>query len=100
MSSSFSFREDENWLPICLPKFNNSGFLYAHISFVAPELCLVLLVTKADGFAAASQARQQIAANIEHGELRQPLLSCLSAPHYPIEGLGVHEVRAPCPLVA
>ena len=39
VASSASFREDEAWLPICLPRFNDAGFLYAHISYVAPELC-------------------------------------------------------------
>ena len=46
VASSASFREDEAWLPICLPRFNDAGFLYAHISFVFPELCLVLLTPK------------------------------------------------------
>ena len=31
ITSSTSFREDESWLPVCLPRFNPSGFLYAHV---------------------------------------------------------------------
>lgn len=27
--------EGENWIPICLPGFNNSGFLYMYVSFFA-----------------------------------------------------------------
>lgn len=38
VGSSASFREDEAWLPICLPRFNAKGFLYAHVSFVEPRL--------------------------------------------------------------
>lgn len=26
-----AFKTAENWTPICLPKFNNTGFLHAHV---------------------------------------------------------------------
>lgn len=26
-----------SWLPICLPKFNSSGFLYTYVSFIQPD---------------------------------------------------------------
>lgn len=35
MESSTTFRSaPESWAPICLPKFNPKGFLYAHVSFL------------------------------------------------------------------
>jgi len=77
-----------------LPQFNDAGFLYAHISYVATDLCLVLLSTKADGFAEASQCRQQVAARMaQQGELRDTVLGCLARPQYSIDELGVPEVR-------
>ena len=70
VTSSAAFREDESWLPLCLPRFNPKGFLYAHVSFVAPEVCLVLLTAQADGFPQLSACRQQIAAKLQQeGEL-------------------------------
>lgn len=27
----------ENWIPICLPGFNNTGFLYMYVSFLSPS---------------------------------------------------------------
>lgn len=94
VASSTSFREDQAWLPICLPRFNASGFLYAHVSYVLPELCLVLLTPKADAFAEASDCRAAIAARLETaGELRDGLLAALHAPQYAVSELGVPEVR-------
>ena len=72
VTSSAAFREDESWLPLCLPRFNPKGFLYAHVSFVAPEVCLVLLTAQADGFPQLA-CRQQLAAKLQQeGELHSP----------------------------
>jgi vacuolar fusion protein MON1 len=30
-----SYKTSEGWVPICLPKFNPNGHLYAHISYLA-----------------------------------------------------------------
>ena len=94
VASSASFRDNEAWLPICLPRFNASGFLYAHISYVAPELCLVLLTPKADGFASCSECRTQVAQRLSTpDELRDALLYSLAQPQYALDELGVPEVR-------
>jgi len=34
MISSTSFRSVESWSPICLPKYNNRGFLYAYVCYL------------------------------------------------------------------
>ena len=65
VNSSASFREDETWLPLCLPSFNERAMLFAHISFVAPELCLVLITTTADAFAPLSLCRQQVVERLQ-----------------------------------
>ena len=41
-----SLRTSESWTPLCLPTFNASGFLYAYIVFVAPEVCMLLVTPK------------------------------------------------------
>ena len=94
VASTASFREDESWLPICLPRFNASGFLYAHVSFVAPEICLVMLTPLPDGFAALSACRGQIVARLEQqDELHTALLRYIESPQYAVDELGVPEVR-------
>ena len=78
VASSTSFREDESWLPICLPVFNANGFLYAHVSIVLPELYLVLLTPKADGFPAASECRQLVMSKLEaDAELKAGLVEAI-----------------------
>ena len=74
VTSSAAFREDESWLPLCLPRFNPKGFLYAHVSFVAPEVCLVLLTAQADGFPQLSACRQQLAAKLQQDPPQLPSL--------------------------
>jgi len=34
MITSTSFRSVESWSPICLPKYNSRGFLYAYVSYL------------------------------------------------------------------
>ena len=81
VTSSAAFREDESWLPLCLPRFNPKGFLYAHVSFVAPEVCLVLLTAQADGFPQLSACRQQLAAKLQQeGAAARALLRAVGEP--------------------
>lgn len=42
---SESFKAVENWMPICLPKFDPNGYLHTHISYLAEDCqaCLLLL---------------------------------------------------------
>ena len=94
VGSSFSFREDEAWLPLCLPRFNAAGFLYGHVSFVLPELCLVLLTPKADAFSTVAECRAQVVARLEQqNDFKASILACLGQPQYSIDQLGVPEVR-------
>ena len=94
VASSASFREDESWLPICLPRFNAAGFLYAHISFVAPELCLVLLTPKPDGFPQLSAARATVVEKLDaNAELRGAMIRAVASPQYAVDELDVPEVR-------
>uniref|UniRef100_A0AAV1TTZ5 Vacuolar fusion protein MON1 n=1 Tax=Peronospora matthiolae TaxID=2874970 RepID=A0AAV1TTZ5_9STRA len=38
-----SLAKFETWTPICLPHFNARGFLYAYVTFLTPDVCLLLL---------------------------------------------------------
>ena len=94
VNSSASFREDETWLPLCLPSFNDRAMLFAHISFVAPELCLVLITTTADAFAPLSLCRQQVVERLQEAEeLRGPLFRAIAQPQYDVEEVGAAEIR-------
>jgi hypothetical protein len=45
LESSTVFQTNESWIPICLPKFNDGGYLYAYLVFLAPNVCLLLIST-------------------------------------------------------
>lgn len=49
-SSTFRTPDSEAWIPICLPRFNNKGFLHAYISFVTEGTGVVLVSAERDAF--------------------------------------------------
>eukprot|EP01118_Nematostelium_gracile_P010715 TRINITY_DN3732_c0_g2_i2.p1 TRINITY_DN3732_c0_g2~~TRINITY_DN3732_c0_g2_i2.p1 ORF type:complete len:372 (-),score=56.92 TRINITY_DN3732_c0_g2_i2:62-1177(-) len=60
VNGSTSFRESESWAPLCLPKFNDSGFLHAYVCFIETDVCLILLSVKQDAFYELSDAKATI----------------------------------------
>jgi len=72
--SSESFRSSESWAPICLPRFNNQGFLYAYICYLAAELCLILITPAPREFYMLAECKQKV----EKALVAQGLLDDLS----------------------
>lgn len=61
INASSSFRSSEsNWTPICLPKFNDQGFLHALVCFIAQDICLLLISTQTDAFEDLSKRKNTI----------------------------------------
>ncbi|KAI9183610.1 Vacuolar fusion protein mon1 [Blastocladiella emersonii ATCC 22665] len=50
----------EHWVPVCLPKFNDQGFLYAYISYLAPDLGVVFMSNEQDAFYQLQAARERV----------------------------------------
>ncbi|VDM95875.1 unnamed protein product [Thelazia callipaeda] len=46
------FKHADNWIPVCLPHFNDTGFLYAYVSFIWEDssACLLLLSLERSAF--------------------------------------------------
>ncbi|PVU85898.1 hypothetical protein BB560_006863, partial [Smittium megazygosporum] len=59
-SSSSSLKSGEAWTPICLPRFNNTGFLFAYISMLLPDIYLYLISTDQSSFYDFSNHRKNI----------------------------------------
>ncbi|KJH41753.1 trafficking protein Mon1 [Dictyocaulus viviparus] len=59
--------EAQTWTPICLPNFNDRGFLYAYISFPWEEsaACLILLSVKKDHFDLLNEVKKKIVEKLE-----------------------------------
>jgi vacuolar fusion protein MON1 len=90
-----SFRAaPESWAPVCLPKFNAKGFLYAHVSFLeGTDLCLLLLSTERDRFFALSETRTKIVRGLRDGGVWTDLLDALPRADYAVADVGVPGLR-------
>lgn len=62
VQASESFKNSESWTPLCLPRFDGSGFLYTHVSYLAEDCqaCLLLLTVEPNVFFTLSEAKQKI----------------------------------------
>ncbi|KAI6239349.1 SAND family protein [Aphelenchoides fujianensis] len=58
-----SLRDVETWVPLCLPHFNKTSFLYAHISYLweTGGPCLIMLSSSRDAFHDLKDIRENIA---------------------------------------
>eukprot|EP01113_Clastostelium_recurvatum_P040324 TRINITY_DN6266_c0_g1_i3.p1 TRINITY_DN6266_c0_g1~~TRINITY_DN6266_c0_g1_i3.p1 ORF type:complete len:248 (+),score=53.40 TRINITY_DN6266_c0_g1_i3:92-835(+) len=67
--SSASFRTaSESWTPICLPDFNENGFLHMYVCFMSEEVVLVMISTKPEDFYKLSECKEKI-----HKEMTAPM---------------------------
>ncbi|XP_075430263.1 vacuolar fusion protein MON1 homolog A isoform X2 [Ascaphus truei] len=95
VTSSSSFREGEAWTPVCLPKFNPSGFFHVHISYLSqdPELCLLLVSTDREDFFTASDCKRQVVERLEKRGTWGLLQEALGSPFYGVTQVGIPELR-------
>lgn len=96
VSSSESFKAAESWTPICLPKFDSSGFLHGHVSYLSEDCqaCLLLLTVERDVFFTLSEAKQKIVEKLRRGgHLESINESMLRSGHMTASQVGVPELR-------
>lgn len=68
----------EHWVPICLPKFNSTGFLYAYISFFQPSTALVLLSPDKSAFFEMQESQVKILQDLTSQDLLSPIAQSIS----------------------
>ncbi|KAI6233399.1 Vacuolar fusion protein MON1-like protein [Aphelenchoides fujianensis] len=88
-----SLRDVETWVPLCLPHFNKTSFLYAHISYLweTGGPCLIMLSSSRDAFHDLKDIRENIADAIGRykrvlrlkAAVSQPDFVCCSSPQRP-----------------
>ncbi|KAM8799560.1 vacuolar fusion protein MON1 homolog A [Eudromia elegans] len=95
ISSSSSFREGEAWTPICLPKFNSSGFFHAHISYLEQEmdLCLLLVSTDREDFFTVSDCKRRFQERLRRRGVQHALQDALRTPFYSVAQVGIPDLR-------
>jgi hypothetical protein len=91
-TASFS-KGGEHWVPICLPKFNSTGFLYAYIYFFLPEVALVLISPDKNAFFEMREGKEAILHDLEHHDLITPIQQSLHKGRFKTVDIPVPLVR-------
>ena len=91
-TASFS-KGGEHWVPICLPKFNSTGFLYAYIYFFLPEVALVLISPDKNAFFEMREGKEEILRDLEHQDLITPIQQSLHKGRFKTVDIPVPLVR-------
>ncbi|EDO39191.1 predicted protein, partial [Nematostella vectensis] len=94
VSASTSFQTAESWTPICLPRFDNSGYLYAHISYLKEECpaCLLLLSTDRSAFFELAGAKQKILERFDRYKCLEAINEAVATRSYSTEQVGIPEL--------
>lgn len=93
VNATESFKDSESWTPICLPKFESSGFLHAHVSYISEDICLVLLSVDRNAFFELSEARVKILERLERHNIITAIKTSLDTSEYDCESLDLPEIR-------
>ncbi|XP_041971420.1 protein SAND [Aricia agestis] len=98
--SSESFKTAESWTPICLPKFDATGFLHGHVSYISEDCqaCLLLLTVQRDAFYPLSQAKHTIAEKLRKSKCLVAINDALNRSQElpttnPLKHIGIPEIR-------
>lgn len=94
VSASTSFQSAESWTPICLPRFDNSGYLYAYIAYLQEDCpaCLLLLSTDRNAFFELSGAKQKIYERLVRYRCLEAITTAVSRKSYSTEQVGIAEL--------
>ncbi|XP_067002562.1 vacuolar fusion protein MON1 homolog [Anabrus simplex] len=95
VNSSESFKTAESWTPVCLPKFDSSGFLHGHVSYLSDDCqaCLLLLTVDREVFFTLSEAKQKIVEKLRRGNCLEAINESVARPGYTASQVGVPEMR-------
>jgi len=95
VNSTESFKHSESWTPVCLPKFNSSGFLHAHVSYLTEtcNACLLMLTTERDIFFELSEAKHKIVAGLEKLGATKAIAESAKKCEYSAGDIGCPEIR-------
>ncbi|CAH1186871.1 unnamed protein product [Phyllotreta striolata] len=95
VQASESFKNSESWTPLCLPKFDASGFLYGHVSYLSEDCqaCLLLLTVERDVFFTLSEAKQKIVEKLRRSNCLEAINESLGNPGESSASAGFVEIR-------
>ncbi|KAJ3649003.1 hypothetical protein Zmor_020779 [Zophobas morio] len=95
VQASESLKTAESWTPLCLPRFDASGFLYGHVSYLSEDCqaCLLLLTVERDVFFTLSEAKQRIVEKLRRNNCLEAINESLNATEETCIVAGFPELR-------
>ncbi|XP_048739564.1 vacuolar fusion protein MON1 homolog A-like isoform X2 [Ostrea edulis] len=95
INSSESFKAAESWIPICLPKFDSSGYLQAHISYLDEgcQTCLLLLSVDRESFFTLSDCKGKIMERLNRYNGLKAISDSVANTSYSIRQCGISDLR-------
>lgn len=92
---SESFKTAESWTPICLPKFDQHGFLHAHVSYLSDDCqaCLLLLSVERDVFFTLSDAKKKITEKLRRTHCLEAINDEMYNGGVNLNSIGITEIR-------
>lgn len=95
VQASESLKTAESWTPLCLPRFDASGFLYGHVSYLAEDCqaCLLLLTVEANVFFVLSEAKQKIVEKLRRANCLEAINDSLHTKEETCASIGFPELR-------
>lgn len=95
VQASESLKTAESWTPLCLPRFDSSGFLYGHVSYLAEDCqaCLLLLTVERDVFFILSEAKQRIVEKLRRSNCLEAINESLNTRNETCSATGFPELR-------
>lgn len=91
---SESFKSTESWVPICLPKFDPNGFMYAYITYLSNdcEACLILMSSDCHAFPALSEAKTKITDKLRRNNCFNAINKEIGNKGYNLDALNIPEM--------
>lgn len=95
VSCSGVFSAGECYMPMCLPRFNNAGFLHAHVSYVDEDCtaCLLLITNNRDAFFELKSCRAKIVQSLSSNGCLNEISKAVHHTGYRIENIDVPDLR-------
>jgi len=93
--SSNSFRDSEACLtPICLPMFNNTGFLHLYVCYLTDDICLLLLSSKAEDFYQMSTSKDRILIGLKNtNQSLQQIETAVKNHNYSVDDVNIPDLE-------
>lgn len=94
VSASTAFRTAESWTPICLPRFDNSGYLHAYVSYFEDDCpaCLLLLSTDRNSFFELAECQVKIKERLDRYKCLEVLTKANTKGSYTIDQTGIPDL--------